>query len=272
MALFNKMFKEFVPELKKAGMSDQEIQKIEQEVENCINAEDPPKIAMVGLCGVGKSSTLNALFNAGRETNDVVACTKEAAAVKGNVTEYVGSKGNVIVYDMPGLGEGIEEDKCHLNTYKKVLPNVDVVVWTISAGDRKMKPEQEALLMLKKTFGKSFTDKLVVVINKADITAPGETAWRTDMNMPSLEQQKNLTLFENYVAEKIKAVLPEWRGNIVSYSAKYRFRLDILMTAIVEAVPKNRRWVYDRSADVADFKDLIDPRYKEYIMSMLDSK
>lgn len=272
MALFKKVFQEFVPELKKAGMSEKDIEELQNSVVERINEEDPPKIALVGLTGVGKSSTLNALFNAGREINDVVACTREAAAVKGTVTEYIGSKGSVIVYDMPGLGEDIEEDKHHLETYRKVLPNVDVVVWTISAGDRKMKPEQEALLILKKTFGKSFTDKLVVVINKVDTIAPGETAWRKEMNMPSRKQQENLMIFEDYVAKKIKMVLPEWKGEIVSYSAKYRFRLDILMTAIIEAVPKNRRWVYDRSADVADFKEFIDPRYKEYIMSMMKSR
>lgn len=271
MALFKEAFQEFVLELKKAGMSENDIKKLHDAVVERINEEDPPKIALVGLTGVGKSSTLNALFNAGREINDVVACTKEAAAVKGTVTEYIGSKGSVVVYDMPGLGEDIEEDKHHLETYKKVLPNVDVVVWTISAGDRKMKPEQEALLMLKRTFGKSFTDKLVVVINKVDIIAPGETAWRKDINMPSREQQENLMTFEKYVAKKIKMVLPKWTGEIISYSAKYRFRLDELMTAIVESVPKNRRWVYDRSADVADFKEFIDPRYRDYIMSMMKS-
>ena len=135
-----------------------------------------------------------------------------------------------------------------------------------------MKPEQEALLLLKNTFGRSFIDRLVIVINKADITAPGETAWRRDFNMPSLEQQQNIATFEKYVADKVKEVLPEWRGKIISYSAKYRYRLDILMTAIVEAVPKQRRWVYDRSADVADFTELIEPRYKEYILSMMKSK
>lgn len=271
MIFFKNIFQEFIPELKKAGMSEDDIVKLEDAVQNSMNEEAPPRIAIVGLTGVGKSSTINALFNAGREINDVVACTKEATEVKGNVTEYTGSKGSVIVYDMPGLGEGIEEDMQHLETYRKVLPNVDVVVWTISAGDRKMKPEQEALIMLKETFGKEFINKLVVVINKADITAPGEMSWRKDLNMPSREQQENIEIFEQYVLKKINQVLPEWKGNIVSYSAKYRFRLDILMTAIVEAVPKDRRWVYDKSADVADFTELIDSQYRDYINYLMES-
>lgn len=267
--LWKNLFREYVPELKRVGMSEEDIQKLEVEVANRINEEDPPKIAWVGLTGVGKSSTLNALFNAGRETNGVVACTKEEAAVYGNISKYIGSKGDIMVYDMPGLGEGIKEDNHHMETYKRVLPNVDVVVWTISAGDRKMEPEQRALLRLKQEFGRKFLERLVIVINKADITDPGETSWRKEMNMPCLEQQKNMEIFEQEVLKKVKDVLPEWKGNLVTYSAKYRYRLDVLMTAIVEAVPKNRRWVYDRRADVADFKEFIDPRYREYIVSML---
>lgn len=272
MKFFKNIFGEYIPELEKAGMSENDIKNLEKEVENYINKEDPPKIAVVGLSGVGKSSTLNSLFNAGRETNDVISCTKKEAAIYGNVSEYLGSKGSIMVYDMPGLGEGIKEDKQHLETYRRILPNVDVVVWTISAGDRKMKPEQEALLTLKNKFGRSFIDRLVIVINKADITAPGETAWRRDFNMPSLEQQQNITIFEKYVADKVKEVLPEWKGEIITYSAKYRYRLDILMTAIIKAVPKQRRWVYDKSSDVADFTELIDPKYKDYILSMMKSK
>lgn len=253
-------------------MSEKDISKLEDAVAEKMNEEDPPKIAWVGLCGVGKSSTINALFNAGREINDVVACTQKEAAVYGDVSEYLGSKGKIIVYDMPGLGEDIQADKKHLETYRRVLPNVDVVVWTISAGDRKMKPEQEALLTLKQTFGKSFTDRLVIVINKVDIIAPGETAWNTNINMPSVEQQDNMTEFEKYVMNKVKKVLPEWKGNIISYSAKYRFRLDMLMTAIVQTVLPTRRWIYGQRADVADFTELIEPQYREFIMSMMKSQ
>lgn len=254
-------------------MSDSDIRKIETAAKEKVDEEAPPKIAWVGLCGVGKSSTINALFNAGQEINHVVACTKEATEIYGDVSKYTNSKGkDIIVYDMPGLGEDIEEDIKHMETYGRILPQVDVVVWTISAGDRKMGPEQEALSKLRKTFGKSFTDRLIVVINKADIVAPGETAWNKALNMPSLEQKRNLDEFEMYVQGKIKKVLPDWQSKIVTYSAKYLFRLDILMNTIIEAVPIQRRWVYGQCADVADFTQLIDPQYKEYIYSIMNKQ
>ena len=40
-------------------------------------AQRPPTIGVVGVSGVGKSFTLNTLFNTGLETSDTVACTKE---------------------------------------------------------------------------------------------------------------------------------------------------------------------------------------------------
>ena len=268
--VFSKIFQEFIPLLKKSGMSDNDINTLERNIKSKMEEEEPPKIAWVGLCGVGKSSTINALFNAGQEINHVVACTKEAKEIYSDVSKYIGSKGKeIIVYDMPGLGEDIEEDIKHLESYAKVLPKVDVVVWTISAGDRKMGPEQEALLKLKNNFGNKFTDRLVVVVNKADIIAPGETEWNKTLNMPSLEQMSNLEEFEEYVRKKIKKVLPDWKGGLVTYSAKYAFRLGILMNTIMEAVPIKRRWVYGQCTDVADFTQFIDPQYREYIDELM---
>ena len=41
------------------------------------------------------------------------------------------------------------------------------------------------------------------------------------------------------------------------------------MTAIIAAVPEKKRFQYGESADVADFKELIDPKYLEYIREQM---
>lgn len=261
-----------IPQLKSKGISDDDIEKIKEQVQNEFDQVLPPQIALIGFTGVGKSSTINALFNAGQKVSDVRACTQEEKAIFGNVAEYVGSKGLVKIYDMPGLGEDIDADEKHLQTYSRVIPNVDVVVWTFQAGDRQMAPMQKALLDLKKTHGEELVKKLVFVINKADLTAPGETAWNTDFNMPSSEQKKNMDDAEKYIREKIIRVFPKWDGEIISYSAKKRYHLDQLMTMIIQSVPKKRRWVYGQIADVADFTELINPRYLDYIQSWIQSR
>ena len=54
--------------------SDQEIREVRQELEKRIRDAPPPSIAIVGEAGVGKSSTINALFNAGVPISHTRAC------------------------------------------------------------------------------------------------------------------------------------------------------------------------------------------------------
>ena len=87
------------------------------------------------------------------------------------------------------------------------------------------------------------------------------------MNIPSKAQKENIKELEQYIKEKIHQVLPRWDGSIVTYSAKKRYRLEELMTAMIESMPSNRRWVLDAVADVANMSELIAPQYRELIES-----
>lgn len=225
-----------------------------------------PKIALIGFTGVGKSSTLNALFNAGQPTSDVKACTQKEAPIIGDVSKYTGSRGSIIVYDMPGLGEDLLSDKQHYQTYLQVLPVVDVAIWTFHTGDRAMTPMQDAMTKLSNSLGHEFEHKLMFAINKADAIAPGESYWNQLTNSPSSEQKHNIEELEEYIIDKIHQVLPGWKGPIVTYSAKTRYRLESLITAMISVMPNDRRWLLDSVADVADPIELMDPRIKQYIL------
>ena len=135
-----------------------------------------------------------------------------------------------------------------------------------------MRAMQETLGSLSKEYGKHFTDHLVFAINKADIAFPGETAWNTELNSPNQEQVKNIQEYEVYFREKVTRVFPTWRGDIVSFSAKRRYNLDVLMTAIAKAADEKVRHKFGRVADVADFRELIAPQYLEYINKLMEEQ
>ena len=69
-------------------------------------------------------------------------------------------------------------------------------------------------------------------VNKADAIPPGESDWNQRLNAPSNAQRKNIMELESYIKEKIRQVMPEWRGALVTYSAKQRFHLEQLMEAM----------------------------------------
>ncbi len=265
--VFESFKKQGLDFLRNAGATEEQLRVAEKEINRRVQEQPDPKVALIGFTGVGKSSTINALFNAGQEISDVRACTQEAYAVRGEVNEYIGSQGRVIVYDMPGLGEDLHADQRHLRTYEAVLPRVDVAVWTFHAGDRAMTPMQQALLTLQDRIGPQFSEKLMFAVNKADAIAPGEKAWVESMKVPSREQQVNIVEFEQYILEKVRQVLPRWNGHIVTYSARQKYRLEPLMTAMVETVGVQRRWILEQRADVADYLDGMNPAVVEFIRS-----
>lgn len=257
----NALINDVIVKMRKSGATEEQIHATEAAIEEKLRAEPDPRIALIGFTGVGKSSTINALFNAGRPIGHVRACTQEAHEVRGDVSEFTGSKGTIVVYDMPGLGEDLRADERHISTYAKVLPRVDVAVWTFQAADRAMTPMQNSLLQLQKILGPSFMSKLMFAVNKADATAPGEGAWMERANVPSREQRANIEEFEKYILEKVHQVAPRIRPEIVTYSARRHYRLDALMTSMVASIQGSRRWVLDQRADVADYQDKVDPDY-----------
>lgn len=173
---------------------------------------------------------------------------------------------------MPGLGESIKSDKHHYDVYADILPKADVIIWTFHAGDRAMEPMQNAILKLIDRIGYKFTERLMFAINKADAIAPGEENWNVKFNIPSNVQMQNLKLFEDYILERVHEVLPKWNGPIVSYSAKRRYHLEQLMTAMVKVMPADRRWVLNNLADIADYSEFISPEYLPYIKELVDKR
>ena len=78
----------------------------------------PPKIGLVGISGVGKSSTINTMFKTRLPISHTVACTKEfrdvPLAVHATQGELSGATLQLLVCDAPGLGEDVKKDAEYL--------------------------------------------------------------------------------------------------------------------------------------------------------------
>jgi predicted GTPase len=267
MNFLDRFLQSFEEGLKKANptASSQQLDSVRDELRRRVALEPPPKIAIVGEAGVGKSSTLNALFNAGVPVSDTRACTKRDIELTIDLSHDSRVPRQLIVYDMPGLGESIQADQYNIEVYERVLPIVDVFVWILDAQNRAIRGVQERLRDDIAPRIPNAVDKLVFALNKVDLVSPGQDAWNPHFNIPSEEQQRNIEGREADVREKIAEVLPAWHGLTIAYSAVKRYRLSTLFRGMLEAVPETRRWVLGDRMDLASYEDLIDKNVLEAV-------
>lgn len=211
---------------------------------------DPPRIAVIGETGVGKSSTINALFNAGREVSHTRACTQIE-------TELLVKDGALRVVDMPGLGEDLERDEAHVDTYRRVLPECDVALWILKADVRAIAGVQRSLRDLVAA-GSLDPRRLVIGINQVDLAQPG--SWKRRYNMPDPEQEATIVARTRDVHEKLSRIaeLPEDR--VVWYSATRAYRLPELLHGIEQACDRSRAWLIQERANFINFEDLAEVR------------
>lgn len=203
--------------------------------------EKPPTIGVIGLSGVGKSSTINAMFGTRKTVSATTRGTVRFHTSKHWVEneKYQGRRirYQLHVVDAPGLGEDLDQDEKYLAAYQKHLPRCDVALWVVAARNRALAVDQLYLKRLSRVL-----PNLVIGVNQADLVEPGD--WSRAANLPS-ERQK--TAIAAIVADR-KARFAKIYGAktpVVPYSAKNYYNLSALFLACVETAPKKRRWMFE---------------------------
>jgi predicted GTPase len=163
--------------------------------------QSPPKIGLVGVSGVGKSSTINTLFKTNLPISHMVACTKKfldiPLSVRARQGVAQGQTLRLIVFDDPGLGEDIKEDPTYIDMYHNNLPLCDAILWVMSARNRAVALDQMYL--------KHFThlhDRILFGVNQVDLIDPMN--WPKGLPIPSKEQETNI--FDIVADRKKKAI------------------------------------------------------------------
>ena len=122
--IFDKIFE-------KANLSREE----QAEVNDALNKElieKPFKVAVIGQSGVGKSTTLNAVFGLRNYTSSLLEGTTDIIEEVFPLRD--GFK--LSIFDMPGLNNDEEKDIQYAKLYEMILPGCDVIVYIINAHSR----------------------------------------------------------------------------------------------------------------------------------------
>jgi len=126
----------FFEEIKKI-LSEDDFNLVQQKLKQ--ERAIPPKVAIFGKAGVGKTTTVNNLFNAKEKTSHTVVGTTKAYR-----KEYeLSTGGKLEIIDLPGYGRSLSEDKEYEKIYQNVIPSCDLVFLIVQANTRDFSDDQE---------------------------------------------------------------------------------------------------------------------------------
>lgn len=245
-----------LPESEKSKMLKNILHLREQEI----------NIMITGATGCGKSSTINALFDA-----DVAKVGIGVDPETMDIEKY--TLKNLILWDSPGLGDGKEADNRHSkNIINKLYevdkngdPLIDLVLVILDGSTRDLGTSYELInKVIIPNLGENKAGRILVAINQCDVAMKGKH-WNAEENKPDSVLEK----FLNEKVESVRRRIKEGTGVDVEpiyYSAGYKesedekqnpYNLSKLLYYIIQHTPKEKRLVYfdNRSKNDDMWKD-----------------
>jgi predicted GTPase len=131
--------KELMFEELKKHLSKDELNLVKQKFTQ--ERQRPPKVAIFGKTGVGKTTTVNSLFNATWKTSHTIVGTTQA-----QMKEFTLETGGTLeIVDLPGYGGSLAEDRENEKIYQQFIPSCDLVLLVLQANSRDFSDDQEML-------------------------------------------------------------------------------------------------------------------------------
>jgi len=209
-------------------------------------------LMITGATGCGKSSTINAMFNA-NVAKVGMGVDPETMSIKKYELD------NLILWDSPGLGDGKEKDIQHSKGIIKKLneldsngdPLIDLVLVILDGSSRDLGTSYELInQVIIPNLGGQIENRILIAINQADVAMKGKY-WDYDKNQP----QERLVNFLNDKVESVKSRVKEATGidiEPICYAAGYKdddqeqhpWNLSKLLCFIVKNTPEKKRLSY----------------------------
>lgn len=207
-------------------------------------------IMLVGSTGSGKSSTVNAMFNM-----DIAKVGVGVDPETSNISKF--ELDNLIIWDTPGLGDGIESDKritkeiiAKLNEVdKEGTPLIDMVLVIMDASSKDLGTSYDLINnVLIPCLGKEAEKRILIGLNQSDIAMKG-THWLADKNEPDDVLKEFLKKKADSVQKRIKDATG-LEISPICYCAGYKeeggeqrkpYNLTKLLYHIVKMIPKDKR-------------------------------
>jgi predicted GTPase len=245
----NHIFAALESDVHNASLSDQDKAKIFRNIQELKSTK--LNLLITGATGVGKSSTINALFNSNVST---VGTTPNPETM--DIRRY--ELGNLVIWDSPGLGDGRDSDNRHardivtklneLDEHGELL--IDLVLVLLDAASRDLGTSYELINnVIIPNLGKDKT-RIIVALNQADQAMKGRN-WNFERNEP---EPTLVAFLEEKVASTKRRIFENTQVEIdpIYFSAGYKdvaetqnpFNLSKLLYFIVKHTPREKRIVY----------------------------
>ena len=224
-------------------------------------------IMLTGATGSGKSSTINALFDM-----DIAKVGVGVDPETSTISKF--SLDNLIIWDTPGLGDGVENDEKITREIIAKLnemdaddkPLIDMVVVILDASSKDLGTSYDLINnVLIPCLGDEAKERILIALNQSDIAMKG-THWNVEKNEPD----EVLKEFLKKKAASVQKRIKEGTGldiKPICYCAGYKedggkqrkpYNLTKLLYYIVKAIPRDKRlaladninndadnWLYD---------------------------
>lgn len=249
----NSIFKAMATDVRNAEIPENVKQKLLSNIARL--QKQKLNLMITGATGCGKSSTINAIFDA-KTAKVGIGVDPETQSIE--KYEY----GNLIIWDTPGLGDGKEADERHARNIRNKLQEkdangnalIDLVLVILDGSSRDLGTSYDLInRIIIPNLGENNADRekrILVAINQCDIAMKGRY-WNHEENCP---EQPLVDFLEEKVRSVQKRIFEGTGINIepIYYSAgytdgeskQYPYNVSKLLYFIIRHTPEEKRMIY----------------------------